>query len=90
MLAKNRNGGETEETGEPKCISKALSGISHHDTLSANFLHSDSAWCEKEFLYILESQASRDAIFAPQLPVRKLSHLVYLGVQPPQLQVHIT
>ncbi|KAL6315774.1 hypothetical protein AAG906_008158 [Vitis piasezkii] len=28
---KNRNGGETEETGEPKCISKALSGISHHE-----------------------------------------------------------
>ncbi|KAL6316093.1 hypothetical protein AAG906_015609 [Vitis piasezkii] len=28
---KNRNGGETEETGEPKCISKALGGILHHE-----------------------------------------------------------
>ncbi|KAL6328732.1 hypothetical protein AAG906_003749 [Vitis piasezkii] len=34
---KNRNGGETEETGEPKCISKALSGISHHEHTRSNF-----------------------------------------------------
>ncbi|RVW87848.1 hypothetical protein CK203_039701 [Vitis vinifera] len=34
---KNRNGGETEETGEPKCISKALSGISHHEHTQCEF-----------------------------------------------------
>nr|CAN75655.1 hypothetical protein VITISV_003910 [Vitis vinifera] len=40
---KNRNGGETEETGEPKCISKALSGISHHEhTQWFNLLNSKS------------------------------------------------
>ncbi|KAL6332397.1 hypothetical protein AAG906_004972 [Vitis piasezkii] len=54
---------------EPKCISKALGGISHHEHTHVNF-STGCAWCEKEFLYILESQASRDAIFAPQLPVR--------------------
>ncbi|KAL6321024.1 hypothetical protein AAG906_012001 [Vitis piasezkii] len=53
---KNRNGGETEEAGSQNKISLQ------------NFRM--AAWCEKEFLYILESQASRDAIFAPQLPVR--------------------
>nr|CAN74868.1 hypothetical protein VITISV_002411 [Vitis vinifera] len=51
---KNRNGGETEETGEPKCISKALSGISHHEHTQCEFFAPvTSAWCEKEFLYIL-------------------------------------
>ncbi|RVW35836.1 hypothetical protein CK203_108123 [Vitis vinifera] len=75
---KNRNGGETEETGEPKCISKALSGISHHEHTQCKFSHSDSAWCEKEFLYILESQASQDAIFAPQLPVQNFRTLFIL------------
>ncbi|RVW58420.1 hypothetical protein CK203_109022 [Vitis vinifera] len=34
---KNQNGGETEETGEPKCISKALSGISHHEHTQCEF-----------------------------------------------------
>ncbi|KAL6322458.1 hypothetical protein AAG906_008113 [Vitis piasezkii] len=34
---KNRNGGEIEETGEPKCISKALSGISHHEHTQCEF-----------------------------------------------------
>ncbi|KAL6348204.1 hypothetical protein AAG906_003070 [Vitis piasezkii] len=34
---KNRNGGETEETREPKCISKALSGISHHEHTQCEF-----------------------------------------------------
>ncbi|RVW87246.1 hypothetical protein CK203_037196 [Vitis vinifera] len=34
---KNRNGGETEETGKPKCISKALSGISHHEHTQCEF-----------------------------------------------------
>ncbi|KAL6311590.1 hypothetical protein AAG906_039199 [Vitis piasezkii] len=34
---KNRNGGETEESREPKCISKALGGISHHEHTRSNF-----------------------------------------------------
>ncbi|KAL6336115.1 hypothetical protein AAG906_010399 [Vitis piasezkii] len=34
---KNRNGGETKEIGEPKCISKALSGISHHEHTQCEF-----------------------------------------------------
>ena len=34
---KNWNGGGTEETGEPKCISKALSGILHHEHTQCEF-----------------------------------------------------
>nr|CAN81697.1 hypothetical protein VITISV_005747 [Vitis vinifera] len=81
MLAKIEMEVKQRKQGSQNAKAKLSVEFRTMNTLSANFSHSDSAWCEKEFLYILESQASRDAIFAPQLPVRKLSHLVYLGAK---------